>query len=214
MRLSDGSRMSGDIQVRFCESVGVRLPHATLLCIFMKDSTADNAVKLKEDIARFLLSTTGLELSPEKTLITDAGNGINFLGFRIARTDGDANGVRAEIITDKLQAFKEKVDEAIEGLDTPDTLNTGIGQINNVVRGWGQHARLADNFPAIAEELDDYLTDRIVQLICRVKGKKRKQCRVVHGRKGGILIDGHRLDRLFDLDVIREVRPPKPYRPK
>ena len=35
MRLSDGSRMSGDIQVRFCESVGVRLPHATLRNIYV-----------------------------------------------------------------------------------------------------------------------------------------------------------------------------------
>jgi len=29
LRLDDGSRMSGDVHVRFCESLGVKLPGAT-----------------------------------------------------------------------------------------------------------------------------------------------------------------------------------------
>ena len=31
-RLDDGSRMSGDVHVRFCESLGVKFPRATYPC--------------------------------------------------------------------------------------------------------------------------------------------------------------------------------------
>src|SRR5260370_3016595 len=34
-RLGDGSRMSGDVQVRFCERLGVKLPRATHLVILV-----------------------------------------------------------------------------------------------------------------------------------------------------------------------------------
>jgi RNA-directed DNA polymerase len=189
--------------------------YADDFCIFLKDSTVESATLFKEDIAWFLRSTTGLELSPEKTLITDAGNGFNFLGFHISREDG--NGVRVEITEDKLQTIKDKLNKIIDGMNTLDTLDTGIGQINDTARGWGEHSRLADNFPVIAEELDDYSTDRIVQRVCHVKRMKRKRCQVVYrreGRKGSYLVDCYRLVCLSDLDVIREVKPPKPYRPK
>ena len=122
-----------------------------------------------------------------------------------------------EITEEKLQAVKDKLDESIDGVDTLDTLDAGIGQINDTARGWGEHARLADNFPVIAEELDDYLIDRIVQRVCHVKRMKRKRCQDVHlrsGRKGFYLVDCYRLVCLSDLGVIREVKPPKPYRPK
>ena len=194
--------------------------YADDFCIFLKDSTADNAVLLKDDIAQFLHSTTGLELSPEKTLITDAASGFNFLGFHLSQeTNENANGVRVEITADKLQAFKDKLDEIIDGMDMPDQLDNGIGRINSIVRGWGQYARLADNFPVIAGELDAYIACRFIHHICHVKGMTREQCRNGYYRKGTrrigyILIDDYRLIRLSDLDVIRDVRPPKPYRPK
>ena len=77
--------MSGDVHVRFCEGVGVRLPRAThLVCAF----------QYKRDAERFSrvlgkrLGNYGLELAPEKTRLLrfsryqqDAKNRFDFLGF-------------------------------------------------------------------------------------------------------------------------------------
>ena len=46
--------------------------------------TQDDAVQLREEIAG-VLSTMGLRLSPEKTLITHIDEGLDFLGWRIQR---------------------------------------------------------------------------------------------------------------------------------
>jgi RNA-directed DNA polymerase len=50
----------------------------------MVHGTEDDAVGLREEIAA-VLSTMGLRLSPEKTLITHIDEGLDFLGWRIQR---------------------------------------------------------------------------------------------------------------------------------
>jgi RNA-directed DNA polymerase len=50
----------------------------------MVAGTKDDAQALKEEIAG-ILSTLGLRLSPEKTLITHIDEGLDFLGWRIQR---------------------------------------------------------------------------------------------------------------------------------
>ena len=60
--------MSREVQVRFCESRGVRFPPATHRCLVVSGSRAD-AEALRGEIAG-VLSAMGLRLSEEKTLIT------------------------------------------------------------------------------------------------------------------------------------------------
>jgi RNA-directed DNA polymerase len=50
----------------------------------MVAGTKDDAQALEEEIAG-ILSTLGLRLSPEKTLITHIDEGLDFLGWRIQR---------------------------------------------------------------------------------------------------------------------------------
>jgi hypothetical protein len=60
--------MSGDVHVRFCEGVGVRLPRATHLVVLCNGTKAE-ALAMKEEL-RGLLGTMGLTLSEEKTKVT------------------------------------------------------------------------------------------------------------------------------------------------
>ena len=53
--------MSGDVPVRFCEGVGVRLPRATHLVVLCNGTKAE-ALAMKEEL-RGLLSSMGLTLS-------------------------------------------------------------------------------------------------------------------------------------------------------
>jgi len=90
--LSDWSRMSGDVQVRFSESEGVRFPLATRhLCMVQYIDDAQGIEQaLRERFAKF-----NLELHPEKTRVISFGryerenakrqhrkaNTFDFLGF-------------------------------------------------------------------------------------------------------------------------------------
>ena len=79
-----GSRMSREVHVRFCESVGVRIPRATRLVM---------GFERKEDAERVLavlpkrLGKYGLEINAEKTRLVD---------FRRPRTDGPMKDHNAE----------------------------------------------------------------------------------------------------------------------
>ena len=72
--------MSGDVHVRFCEGVGVRLPRATHLVVF--SPTYEKAIEAQHLLSTWL-GTRGLRLSDEKTHLCHLCEGFNFLGFNI-----------------------------------------------------------------------------------------------------------------------------------
>jgi hypothetical protein len=67
-RLDNGSRMSREAHVRFCESGGVRFPSAThLVIIFQQERDARRVL----DVVPKRLAKYGLTLHPEKTRLID-----------------------------------------------------------------------------------------------------------------------------------------------
>ena len=62
--------MSGDVQVRICERLGVQLPRATRLVVgFQHRTEAERFLReFKERLAKF-----GLELHPDKTRLIEFG---------------------------------------------------------------------------------------------------------------------------------------------
>ena len=73
--------MSREVQVRFCESRGVRFPPATHLVILVHGAEAD-VQTLREDITH-VLAPLGLRLSEAKTRIVHMSESLDFPGFRI-----------------------------------------------------------------------------------------------------------------------------------
>ena len=69
-RLGDGSRMSGDVHVRFCERLGVELPRAThlILCFQYREDAERVLQVLTKRFAKY-----GLTLHPEKTRLLAFG---------------------------------------------------------------------------------------------------------------------------------------------
>src|SRR5260370_40726126 len=81
-RLDNGSRMSREAHVRFCESGGVRFPSATHLLIGVIGSKAD-AQEIMRQVVAFLHDQLKLEASAEKSKVSKASEGAVFLGHRI-----------------------------------------------------------------------------------------------------------------------------------
>ena len=75
--------MSGDVHVRFCERLGVRLPRATHLLLGFIGPKAE-AEDIKTRLGTFLGTQLHLTLAPEKTLVTHATTDrARFLGYEI-----------------------------------------------------------------------------------------------------------------------------------
>jgi membrane-bound lytic murein transglycosylase len=77
-RLIDKSRMSGDVHVRFCESLRGQFPWATRLLILTKTRWQNRkAVKQLNQ----LLNKLKVEKHPDKTYIGKIEHGFDFLGY-------------------------------------------------------------------------------------------------------------------------------------
>ena len=77
-RLSDRSRMSGDVHVRFCEGLGVKLPRPTRLILIHRDK--DYLKSLIAPIRNYLSSHLNLELHPDKVYLQHYSKGVKYLG--------------------------------------------------------------------------------------------------------------------------------------
>jgi hypothetical protein len=81
-RLIDKSRMSGDVHVRFCESLRGQFPWATRLLILSKTRWQNRkAVKRLNQC----LNRLTLEKHPDKTFIGKIDKGFDFLGYHFSR---------------------------------------------------------------------------------------------------------------------------------
>jgi RNA-directed DNA polymerase len=108
----------------------------------MVAGTKDDAQALKEEIAA-VLSTRGLRLSPEKTLITHIDEGLDFLGWRIQRHR--KRGTTRQYVYNypsakALRAVTARC-KAICRMNVSLPLAVLLHQLNPVLRGWTTYFR-------------------------------------------------------------------------
>jgi RNA-directed DNA polymerase len=102
--------------------------------------TGNSQELLEEDIApgvEEFLDVRGLEVSPEKTRITDLEEGFDFLGQNIRKYKGKL------LITPSKQSVKEILEKVREIIAKNPTASAGylIQQLNPVIRGWVNYHR-------------------------------------------------------------------------
>ena len=153
-RLEDRSRMSGDVHVRFCESLRGRFPRATrLICAF----------QYKEEAERFYrelpgrLSRFNLEVAPEKTGMIRFNRfrpnmkmRIRFLGFEIF-WEKDRDGtvkVKQRTAPRKLQSAFRRIKEWIKK-NRHLKGKIFINALNRRLRGHCNYYNVPGNLPAL-----------------------------------------------------------------
>ncbi len=117
--------------------------------------TRDDAEALREEIAG-VLSTMGLRLSQEKTLITHIDQGLDFLGWHIQRhrkRGASRDYVYTYPARKALRAVMDKVKTLCRrtGPDLP--LDTLLIQLNRILRGWCAYFR-----PGVSSATFHYLS--------------------------------------------------------
>jgi RNA-directed DNA polymerase len=107
-------------------------------CLLVAGSKAD-AEALREQIAGVLLSSMGLRLSEDKTLITHIDEGLDFLGWRIQRHRKRGTN-RYYVYTypsrKAVQAVTRKVKALCRAMNTNQPLEVLLSRVNPAMRGW------------------------------------------------------------------------------
>ncbi len=110
--------------------------------VVMVAGTKAHAEDLKVEVAA-VLSTMGLRLSEDKTMIVDIDEGFDFLGFRIQRQTKRGSNKRYVYTWPAKKAFasiKAKV-KTITKQGTNQPLSAVLRQLNGVLRGWTTYFR-------------------------------------------------------------------------
>ena len=106
-------------------------------CLMIKGTKAD-AENLRDQIAE-VLSTVGLRLSPEKTLVTHIEDGLDFLGWHLQRhrKRGTARHYVYTYPSRKaLAAVRRKVKMLCREVSVNQPLDDLLRQLNSMLRGW------------------------------------------------------------------------------
>ncbi len=136
-------------------------------CLVVSGTKAD-AEALREEIAG-VMSTMGLRLSPEKTLITHIDGGLDFLGWHIQRhrkRGTDRHHVYTYPARKAVKAVMGKVKTLCRTMDTSQPLDALLIRLNPMLRGWCAYFR-----PGVSSAtfgyLSHYTRDRVLRWLRR-----------------------------------------------
>ncbi len=130
--------------------------------------TMAQAETLKADIGAFLNTELGLELSTDKTVITDVKQGFDFLGFHIRQYQ------QATLITPSQKAirkFRQKVKQkAWEGFSVDNDAGA-IEHLNRFLIGWAMYYRRVSSARAF-RVADHYVWHRVWKTTHRLRNPR------------------------------------------
>ncbi len=109
--------MRREPHVRFCERAVVKLRRATHLVVLV-EGRLEQAEAERQALAEFLKQELRVELSMEKTKITDVREGFDFLGYRVTQEPARHSGNRVGklyIPKGKLRELRHKIKVAVRG---------------------------------------------------------------------------------------------------
>ncbi|MFF7987565.1 group II intron reverse transcriptase/maturase [Streptomyces sp. NPDC007901] len=151
----------------------------------MVSGTKEDAEALREEIAE-VLSTMGLRLSPEKTLITHIDEGLDFLGWHIQRhrkRGADRRYVYTYPSRKALKAAMGKVKEIRRRTATGLPLDELLIQINRMLFGWCMYFRPGVS-SATFQYLRNYAWNQVMKWLRRKHhriNRKDLRCRYCNG---------------------------------
>jgi RNA-directed DNA polymerase len=146
--------MSGDVPVRFCERLEVKLLWATHLVLVVKGTKA-HAEAVREACRTFLEDKLKLTLNMEKTHITHVNDGFIFLGHRIIRKRGPRGSMRpvTTIPWEKYRGFINKLVKELSGNYSVNKMDL-MESLNRKLSGWASFYQYTDYTATIFNRVD------------------------------------------------------------
>jgi group II intron reverse transcriptase/maturase len=131
--------------------------------LFLTNGTKDQAQELRDEARQFLWESLGLELNLDKTVVTHALDGFEFVGFHLQwRIPSNRKPwLRATPTSNNIQRFKTKIRLMMNGTQISDPL-LKVQALNRILKGWIQYYRHA-NVKDIAHKLDWWVYRRLTR---------------------------------------------------
>jgi group II intron reverse transcriptase/maturase len=150
--------------------------------VVLTDGTREEAEAEKLALAQFLETELRMELSIEKTRITQVGEGFDFLGYRVVQTKARRTGHMVGnlfIPKGKLKDLRHKIKVRVKETPTGQSLADLIESLNPVITGWRNYYRYATWATRDFAGLDWWLWERIGRWLRRKHRKTpwRELCR-------------------------------------
>jgi len=142
--------------------------------VILVTGTKDEARAERDELATFLKRELRMELSLEKTLITDVEDGFDFLGYRIIQTKARRTGHlvgNLYIPKSKVQRLRDAIKSRIRTCPTGESLTHLMGELNPIILGWRTYYRHATGAAREFSKLDWWLSDRVLRWL-RKKHRK------------------------------------------
>lgn len=131
--------------------------------VVLVSGTREVAEAEKDALAKFLKEELRLELSPEKTLVTDVRDGFEFLGYRIVKTKSWTGRFVCKLLIPlgKLQMLRDKIKARTKRRDLDRSFADLIDELNPLIMGWRTYYRHALRACREFNKLDWWLYHRI-----------------------------------------------------
>jgi group II intron reverse transcriptase/maturase len=118
----------------------------------------------KDALAKFLKQELHMELSQEKTLITDPRAGFEFLGYRVVTEPSLRKGSpvsKLRIPKTKLQLLRNRIRAMTDSSTSGQSLDDLLRRLNPIIAGWRNYYRYATGAWKDFGKLDWWLLHRI-----------------------------------------------------
>jgi group II intron reverse transcriptase/maturase len=136
----------------------------------------------------------GLTLNTEKTRVTAARDGFDFLGFSFRRGEYTRGGQRREVLIKVPRAkaetgLRRKIKEAVKKVRLGESVETAVKAVNARLRGWTAYFKISNLYPAL-KGLVRYACSQLRLFLRRKHQRKRTTCerrwpdRLFHERLG------------------------------
>jgi len=179
--------------------------------VVLVQGTQQDADQERLALAQFLREELRMELSMEKTKITDVREGFDFLGYRIAQVKMPSTGRHVGMLfipKGKSQLLRDKIKAKVRATPTGRTLADLIDGLNPVITGWRNYYRYATRSGKEFGKHDWWLWWRLKAWLSKKHGgasgrKLRRQYRESGAQQGGWRSGGKKLARFADTKRLR-----------
>jgi RNA-directed DNA polymerase len=149
--------------------------------VVLVSGTREQAEAEKAALAQHLIETMGLELSIEKTRVSDPTEGFAFLGHRVGYKWHSRFGFmpRLEIPPDKRADIRHRIKQLTKRTTTGWSLSYLLQKINPILRGWGNYFRFCTGASSLFAALDLYVGDRVWRWLLKKHGALSRKKTVI-----------------------------------
>jgi group II intron reverse transcriptase/maturase len=138
--------------------------------VILVSGRREDAEVEKDRLAQFLWDELRLELSMEKTLVTRAEDGFEFLGYRVVKERSKRTGrMTGKLLIPKgrLQQIRTRIKRQTDRSTTGQSLEELLDELNPLIAGWRNYYRYATGAWKDFMHLDWWLWHRIRRWLCK-----------------------------------------------